>query len=1476
MNDSQRNLDSRVKAVWSRTQSRHVSAGILAFCRWAIPMFLIGMAIDWLAHLPAPGRVAILVILLGVSLCKAWRAGWRHVRLFNPVRTALQIEEHHGELESLLVAAIQFRAAESAHGTSEALREVTFRRAEEAAAPLRPQEIVGFQVLRRPATAALVLAATIGVFAVLNGPFLSAGLARIFAPWLAVQYPTRTQLELVQGDLVVKEGHSARIEARVSGVIPSRAKLALRTGKGQPRLHTLDITDGACEYTIDAAFRSFEYRIRAGDARSPWHRVEVISSPRVEQVKVDLEFPSYIDRQPESVEALTLAVPEGTRIKWRLTLDRPVSQAKVSRVGEESRPLEVSPDGRIVTMNEVAIASRAYSFEWVEKAHGFTFTSPRHFLQVSPDQPPRLELTSPVGNLYAILGRPVDLRVRCSDDHGLAAPTIAYRVKLRPEKTVALTKPILNQGGEQRLDWDYRKAVTNLEIGDTVSFAVEISDRYPGEEGPHRVRSEARRITFLSREDYLKRVAELRNRLLTRLRALYRQERAAHDLVRKLDPYDSVFMQTCQLEAVRQEMIRERLKMTVREVQHLIDDLAANNVSDAPEGEALDLVRTGLSTIAETHVARAASLLRTQTSASFDDESATPDPAPAALVVNTAAREMGSLVLQSGIDSALEVFARELHMYAQTQATLRLQTLDTRTAAAGNGAETLAKQQEALAGWAARLFSDLQAGLTYTKRPLAVLGLSRRIKDLRAAKVEAKMQESAALIRKGSADHAASLQSDVIRALLKQEFRVRTGAEYQALLTARKLFDSLASDQKELRASSEALPADQFANRRSAIAGNQAALRRKLLLALLPTAPAPRPQLFDPRAPQPPPVGDLLNAAERAMAEAVAQTIANKRDAALAEQLKVEEPTGTLAGIINRWATEVALKTQGLSTTASEANEHETNIEKFESRQIGLIEKTDEAAAGEKSCTPIVEPQKILIGDVERFRKEVARQQNARQDEELKPLLSRLDQVIRAMKGVLPPLKENRADEAIEKQEVAAEALLGALEFAQARSSNLGKMQDLIAFQNAVGYANSFMADIVAEQRDLIAAIEAAKPAGLPGLIPAQENLHQCLIDVAPLLDLVADRLDVGTPLVFSQSDIEDAVLSLKDNDPEDAVDALSAAADSLAEVHALVKDMRTQVGYIVEVVEFLKSSLGDGVSLAFRQEQLRQKAQAAKGALPAAIIDEQRALHSAAVTFGQQLLRATGSADYSAAAKSMNDAMGRINGDVPAAAEQMGLAEEALNTSATELSNLISMLHGLPDFAVTEQSPPEVRRLFDVLALASEQRQLYRRSQAAVSEATGSLAEKLRELKGRCKAFTQTEQPHPKLVAAHRHLSAAVTALKPSSRDEAIASQQAAGMALRHFILDQALLLDTAKVAAGPSDPGDPAGDSASDAGEKLVLMASFVSDFVSGERPKDQRSEWEVLGRRTRAALNENFARELPLEYRGLLKNYYERVAK
>ena len=60
--------------------------------------------------------------------------------------------------------------------------------------------------------------------------------------------------------------------------------------------------------------------------------------------------------------------------------------------------------------------------------------------------------------------------------------------------------------------------------------------------------------------------------------------------------------------------------------------------------------------------------------------------------------------------------------------------------------------------------------------------------------------------------------------------------------------------------------------------------------------------------------------------------------------------------------------------------------------------------------------------------------------------------------------------------------------------------------------------------------------------------------------------------------------------------------------------------------------------------------------------------------------------------------------------------------------------------------------------------------------------------------------------------------------------------------------------------------------------LKSAYDKDWggVEGEDAKAGRAEWEVLAERDRAALNENFVRELPLEYREILKDYYERLTE
>ena len=1469
--ESQTTLDQCLRAVWQRTQRGHATGALLAFARWFVPLFLVVILIDRLAYLPGWLRAVVALSLLAIALRQAWRHGGSRLRRFDATLTAQQIEHAQGGLNSLLVTALQFQKQGASPGTSAAMWQHSQNKAQEVARHIVPREVVPMTALKRPLRIALGIAGLLLIFAVFNGPFLAAGLGRIFTPWLAIAYPTDTQIKLGSGEMVIQEGAPASIEIRLSGEIPKTAEIALRTGEGKPREIDLEVVDGLCTYDITSASRDFSYRVNAGDARSDWRQVRVIPAPRMAKVAVELDFPDYIDRPNETVEALTLTVPEETKVSWKLTLDTPIREATLHRDDAADLPLEIGEDGRTLTLSETASASRGYSFSWVEKGHGFVFTSPRYFLQVASDQAPRIELTAPLANLNALLGRPLSLAVRMQDDHGIGAVRIIHRVNRRPEKTVELPAPAPGSEGEQVLDWDYRKDLPDLQIGDSVSFLVEVADKYPGEGGAHQVRTETRRITFLSREDYLAEVNKRMDSLLTRVRTLYRQQRAAHELALGLDPAADSFVATCQLEAIRQEMVREQLVTTADEVQALLDDLAANQVTDAVESDSLAAVRDALRTIAADHVARAADLMRSQVGAEKRD------PQPAIAAINQAARELAGLVLQRGIEASREVYARETGMLAGELARLRLRLLT----ASPDEAEALAKAHEDVAAWTDDLLNKLTAGMRYDTKALAVLGLSRGIHALRTSKLSDEIRNAAKLAREGRMADAAVAQYPLARPLIEAEFPMRAGSDYALIRDLREQLTLLIAEQQQLNKECEA---DDFDKNAAAFAQTQAALRNRLVLAALPTVAAPRARLFDLDLPEPPPGHELRLKTEALMGEATNHLKANAKAETLASQAGAIAALKDLDAILTGWSDELAKKTLGVSSQVSDASDRAGVLELFEARQIALLEKTEEAALDEKDAKEVIDEQQALLEEVGIFAKEISGGESAPTDS-LLPIVGRLEVAGGAMKGALTTLRDKRTEDALEPQEQAAVALAEATALAKNQVARFTLLQQLISFEQAVAKASDGMADVVGGQNDLIAATKAADEKSLPALLAPQKNLLQCLTDIAPALDLVAARLDVGTPLVFAASDVEDALIAMEDDDAEGAAEIQDIAVESLAKVSALVAEVSVQTAYIAEIVEYLQETQSTAAMLSFRQQQIRegagdslaaQKTLASDAAKYAAILTEV----AGRVDFGKLDEKVKEkfegfdlSLDFNAPAASMAQVVSLMESKQPATDEMLA-AEKALDTSSQQLNVIIEMLNGLPSIILTSAEPPELHRLIDVLDIASKHRVLLRQARGAEAEALPSLSKAQQKLAEETAKANEGELTHPLLAKAHEGMAAIGAMLTASRKEEAGGAQLAADQTLRHFIIEQALILNTAIPPASSSD-SEVLTESETD---DLYYSESvgFLSDFISGEAPKDKKSAWEILGTRNRAALNQNFARELPLEYRATLKDYYEKVAK
>jgi hypothetical protein len=1496
-------LNASLDTIWRRTQLKHIFTGLLTMCIWAIPIFMIGMLVDRYAYLPSSARWVVLLILLGVALYKAWRSGWFSLRSFDAKRSAHQIESHQKELDSLLFTALQYRESGATPGTSSALWEASLQKAEEASKSLRISEIVDFSALKRPLRLAIIMTLVIGTFGVFNASFLAVGIKRIFAPWTTTFYPTKTQIEHGNQILTLKEGDAAKIEIQISGDVPKTAEFEIVTGEGRSKeidielKKDIDKKKGVGTYAIASASRDFSYRIKAGDARSDWHDVRVIPAPRIDDVKVVLDYPTYLQKPQETIEALTLTVPESTRVKWQLSLDQPIQKAVLNRDGQEPLELKISNNGRELIIEELVQASRGYSFSWIEKNHGFEFTSPRYYMQVASDQAPRVELVSPESNVVAMLGRQLDLMVRASDDYGIGSASVIHRVNLRPEKIVPLTKLPVSGGGEQKIEWDYRKELADLQIGDTVSFLVEIADRYPT---PHVARTDTRRITFVSREDYLAQIEKKLDRLLSRVRAIYRQERSAHALVKTLDVNQPSFSQTCQLEAIRQEMLRQQLKETVTEVRFLLADLDANNISGAVENESLKLICAELEKVSDETLAKAASLLRDV--AGLDTKKANDGLAlmAADAMVNQSARELAKVVLQRGIDPAREVFALELHMLSQEQAKLRQLTVDFESSKDDKALELIVKQQEELAGWTTALLTDLEKGMRYDKRPLSVLTLLRG------------MKETAALIQKQQFAQASEKQLQIIKPLLKAEYSVRTGAEYAAIKANHEMLSSLLAEQVKLRTDCEALKDDQFVTKRDELIASQTRLRKLILQAIIPSIPAPRTRLLDQALPVIPPVDALRAATEKGMTETLAELGNGSKATTIAKLQLTEKSLGDLNEIVKTWSAQLALQTQGLTSLVTNSTKRLTRIEDCENRQIALLEQTEEAALDKKPVKALAEAQRRLAEEMVSFKKELLEQNRLDPDKDVVPILKRIERIGTAMTKAAVALESNKAEDALLVQEEVSEALASAKKLVAEQGSRLGLIQGIFSFQKAVSNSYQATIDVVDQQNDLIKACKALDEndeKAIAKLLPTMKNLLQCLADVAPLLDAVAIRLDAGSALLFAGSDVEDAIASMEDGDMEDALDAQEGVAESLTKVKGLIYSVTGQTNYLAEIIEFLHESLAEVALLESEQLDLRSILESKPGEMPADVVKRLEQLQKTTESHGNLIqgimgnlenfkaykaakhaekiekLKAKlvkidplllegpeGISDYTKAAKTMTEALRfSKSGDSAAAIEQMKIAETALNDNGQQLYSVISMLYGLSIIEVLSTSPPELPILLDVLALASEQRTIYQKARFDKDVVISDLMKVQEKLDSSYLKLTQVEAPNAILVSAQK---SALQATKAPSREEVVKSLAMNDESLRHYIIEQALILDTSlKPAAASSDPVITEAET-----DDLTVsdLAMAAADFASGEAPKDKRTEWEVLGTRNRAALNQNFARELPLEYRGMLKDYYEKVAK
>ena len=562
-------VEAKLRKAWRKERRFVHLRGLCTVIIWAVAMLLVDLLIDYLLS-PGSARLILPIAnlcILGVIVYRRWL---RHLTRYDRVRVALQVERRHPELRSLLVSYVQFKDPGSLGLVSPSLLEAMRRQAVIETQPINFREIINYRDLKRILAVSLVTVLVFGGFGAARWQILDTLFYRLLHPGAEKAYPTRTHIDRISGDFSVKYGESAVVEAQCGGVVPDRGVLHMHPVNGE--WGQVDLAaDGhdAFAYKFPGVYVDFDYYVKIGDARSITHRVTVIPPPHIVKSGVHLTYPTYTSMPAIDQDDLNIQAPEGTKVEWNLTFDRPLKSAELIREplaifdattgpdagddpgkpptpvtlpasGPATRPaaMKLDPAGLHSTHALTADESFPYRFTWVEREHGYTYPEDvRYTLQCLPDNPPEIDILKPSEDIKATLEKLLTLRFSARDDFGLTKLTFAYTINDGPEAL----KLVGTLGGARQVEKDVslklKEIIPGLKENDILGFSLIVEDNKPGT--ANMARSRVGHIAIVSVAEYLKAMADEQARLVKEVQDLKREEEEANTAVEALSTQPS-------------------------------------------------------------------------------------------------------------------------------------------------------------------------------------------------------------------------------------------------------------------------------------------------------------------------------------------------------------------------------------------------------------------------------------------------------------------------------------------------------------------------------------------------------------------------------------------------------------------------------------------------------------------------------------------------------------------------------------------------------------------------------------------------------------------------------------------------------------------------------------------------------------------------------------------------------------------------
>ncbi|MDF1814223.1 MAG: hypothetical protein P1V20_18610 [Verrucomicrobiales bacterium] len=323
------------------------------------------------------------------------------------------------------------------------------------------------------------------LFITFLGVFSSQGSARLpvrfFAPWAEI--PLTRLKETSEPPKAILQGSDILISAEAGGKRPAKIWLEINDSPGAAEsTRQLSAAADAAEFSLENVSESIRYRLRGGDAVTPWKDIIVTHRPKLSLVKVTLLDPPYSRRPPKTWNRLPrdLQAVAGSEMLLEFETDLPLAKAELETgVKFKSKvPLEIYS-------NRFGYQTRLntdFHFRPVfQSIEGFENKElPVCRVRVIPDRPPEVNLTNQLNNRLLSPHENLEISFHAKDDIGVVSAEAVFAVTDEQGNTREIRVP-LDLGKEQgKAEMNITTRLKPGEIGisekDSVSYSVRVYD----------------------------------------------------------------------------------------------------------------------------------------------------------------------------------------------------------------------------------------------------------------------------------------------------------------------------------------------------------------------------------------------------------------------------------------------------------------------------------------------------------------------------------------------------------------------------------------------------------------------------------------------------------------------------------------------------------------------------------------------------------------------------------------------------------------------------------------------------------------------------------------------------------------------------------------------------------------------------------------------------------------------------------------